>query len=107
MQTGARIVTRPSGDNLDSAPDLVIGVCFKNQTALKAGHVYEIREFDGVLTLADLGPSWIGVTAKDSIVQSPCWSFDIGDVIAFAGKSIILTKEEFLNRAAKGADDAG
>jgi hypothetical protein len=98
MKTLARIVTRPSGDNLNSAPDLIIGACFRNQSenGLKAGRVYELREALDSFMLVDIGPSAIGITPQEG-VHRVGWGSDISHILNVTGKTLVLTMDEYLN----------
>jgi|SRR4051812_19517853 hypothetical protein len=56
MKTIGRVATRGAGTDGEGTVDLIIGAGFKDGT-LKPNHIYEIREFDGALTLVDMGRS--------------------------------------------------
>lgn len=92
-----RFVTRPTGD--DGKSDLVIGACFQSQSFIKPNTVYEATEIMGVITVKEVGESWMTMYVN-SEGRSPaagpytCWGNDVGTVMAGAGKTLMLSREE-------------
>jgi hypothetical protein len=94
----ARFLTRPSGDDLSSAPDVIIGVCAKAQSLLPAGCVFEIRDILGVPTLVNLGRASLSVDLRDpNIIRNDVmWCNDLSYIMSCGGRSIWLTADEYL-----------
>ncbi len=97
IETVGRILTRPTKDG---KPDVVIGACFKKQTALKPNRIYEIVSVLGELILRDLGESVVGKKIKESFNCDICWGHDINTILEGSDNKW-LTKEELVSKIAK------
>lgn len=96
----ARLVTSDDGDG---TVRLILGASFREQKFLKPGHVYEILELDGEVTVVDRGPSWIrpsNMPAAGSPVSTG-WASTPDAILGDAGKHFVLTKEEYENECRK------
>jgi len=107
----ARFVLRDSGDPAGSNEDgLLIGSLFRNEGPkwFKPGYVYEIQECLGELVIHEVGPSWIKPSCKSGrtatyggetfeVQNQCCWSNEIGSVLSVAGKSLVLSEDEYLS----------
>ncbi len=83
MFTIARFI--PRIENEENQAGVIIGACIKNQDLLKANHVYEIQDILGVLTIVDLGESFL--TKWE-------WGHEITDLTSTYGNGMLLTKDE-------------
>lgn len=71
---------------VDGADGLILGAMMRaGAGALKKGHVYQIEEVLGELTIRDLGPSWLG--KKD-------WGVDASRLLDEYGRALFVTREE-------------
>lgn len=106
----ARLVFRDGGDNQSLDDGLILGALTKQgRPFFKPGHVYEIVETMGVLSVRECGPSWVkpsclsGRMAKDDfgnefeIRNHVCWSNSAEFIMTGGGKELFLTEEEFLD----------
>lgn len=102
MNPIARFVVRPDREGRSL---LLLGLTRASKTALKAGCVYEIREFDGEFSLENMGPSCI--SSGDSMPVEPglSWARNVDGLIECCGKLLIYTLSEYLARRA--VRDAG
>lgn len=86
MKAVARFITRGSGDNGEGTVDLILGAGLKNGI-LEPNSVYEIREFDGTLTIRKVG-AMAGEPKK-------LWMRDASRVISEGFPHVLLTEEEW------------
>ncbi len=103
MKTLARFAIRPADNKLEKG-DLILGaMCEEHATnLLKPNHVYEIREIDGVLTLADMGESAMGMYPVEARLDSPLrgqvsragWFNEIGYMLSVGDGRHLVTREE-------------
>lgn len=106
----ARLVFRDGGDNQSLDDGLILGSLTKQgRPFFKPGHVYEIVETMGELSVRECGPSWVkpsglsGRMAKDDfgnefeIRNNVCWNSSVEHLMASGGKELFLTEEELLD----------
>lgn len=102
MKTLARFAIRPADNKLEKG-DLILGAMQEDYVTnlLKPNHVYEIREVDGVLTIADMGESAMGMYPPQSQLDShlrglasPGWCSDISYVLGAGGGQHLVTRSE-------------
>jgi hypothetical protein len=93
FKTIARFTTRPSGTG-STKPDIGLICFFKDNDAIKANHVYEIKEIMGELRIIDLGEGAMSGETPEKRYGLPSWSQCIGDILMMGGGRIILTKAE-------------
>jgi hypothetical protein len=107
MRTLARFAIRPA-DNKYEKGDLILGAMFDEYSTnlLKPNHVYEIREIEGVLTLADMGESAMGTYPAEARLDSPLrgqvsragWFNEIGYLLSVGDGQHLVTRSEMLRQ---------
>lgn len=102
MNPIARFVVRPDREGRSL---LLLGLTRASKTALKAGCVYEIREFDGEFTIENMGPSCISSGDAMPVEPGLSWARNVDGLIECCGKLLIYTLSEWLERRA--VRDAG
>ena len=103
MKTLARFAIRPADNKLEKG-DLILGALQEDYVTnlLKPNHVYEIREVDGVLTIADMGESAMGMYPVEARLDSPLrgqvsragWFNEIGYLLSVGDGQHLVTREE-------------
>lgn len=103
MKTLARFAIRPADNKLEKG-DLILGAMQEDYVTnlLKPNHVYEIREVDGVLTIADMGESAMGMYPVEARVDShlrgqvSCvgWFNEVGYLLSVGDGQHLVTREE-------------
>lgn len=103
MKTLARFAIRPADNKLEKG-DLILGAMQEDYVTnlLKPNHVYEIREVDGVLTIADMGESAMGMYPVEARVDSTLrgqvsrvgWFNEIGYLLSVGDGQHLITREE-------------
>lgn len=92
----ARLVTRLQGEG----DGLIIGSLLKSgQGLLEPNTVYELGEcmLSGDLILRKVGKSLVAVSGEtcDSSPLNVHWAMDLSNILAHAGKYLMLSKEEY------------
>lgn len=99
MNPVARFISRPASED-PTKPEMGLVFFFKGNTALKAGRVYEIQDWDGELVIKDVGECVLGMSMSEShpkLGGKGCWHADINWLLECVGKLLCLTRKELDN----------